>query len=395
MNVLENHEFHISWKNRMASIDRNQWDNIAYALKTPFLEWDWLHQMEVSGSIIEKTGWIPNHLTIWAGKQLVACAPLYIKIHSEGEFVYDHAWADVASRLGIRYYPKIIGMTPVTPVAGYRFLIAPGMDEVEITKLMAITIDRFCIEHKLSGSHFLFVEPDWKDLMKRLGYYSWAHQSFIWENRGFKSFEDYLAQFNTNQRKNIRREQTAIEKQGLLLKTFSSDDIPKDFLSLMYQYYVNTNDKFGSWGCKYLTRDFFEGLYDGYRHRLLFVTAHEKSNLKIPSGMALFVAKNDHLYGRYWGCYKKFNALHFNVCYYQPIQWAIETSIRYYNPGAGGAHKVRRGFQSVPSYSLLRFYHPKLQNVMVHHIDEINRLEQEEIDHINRALPFVSPKNMP
>jgi predicted N-acyltransferase len=168
-----------------------------------------------------------------------------------------------------------------------------------------------------------------------------------------------------------------------------------DFLSLMYKYYVNTNDKFGSWGCKYLTRDFFEGLYDGYRHRLLFVTAHEKSNLKVPSGMALFVAKNDHLYGRYWGCYKKFNALHFNVCYYQPIQWAIENRVRYYNPGAGGAHKVRRGFQSVPSYSLLRFYHPKLQNVMVHHIDEINRLEQEEIDHINRALPFVSPKNMP
>ncbi len=377
----------------MASIDRNQWDHIAYPLKSPFLEWDWLHQMEVSGSIIEKAGWIPNHLTIWAGKQLVAGAPLYIKIHSEGEFVYDYAWAEVASRLGIRYYPKMIGMSPVTPVVGYRFLIAPGIDEVKMTKLMVITIDRFCIENNLSGSHFLFVEPDWKDLMVRLGYHSWSHQSFIWENRGFNSFEDYLAQFNTNQRKNIRRERISMEKQGLLLKTFSGDDIPMDFLSLMYKYYVNTNDKFGPWGCKYLTRDFFEGLYDSYRHRLLFVTAHEKSNLKVPSGMALFVAKKDRLYGRYWGCYKKFDALHFNVCYYQPIQWAIENGIRYYNPGAGGAHKVRRGFQSVPSFSLLRFYHPKLQSVMVYHIDEINRLEQEEIDHINLELPFVFPKN--
>ncbi len=377
----------------MSSIDRNQWDNIAHALKSPFLEWDWLHQMEVSGSIIENTGWIPNHLTIWAGKQLVAGAPIYIKIHSEGEFVYDYVWAELASRLGIRYYPKMIGMSPVTPVVGYRFLIAPGIDEVKMTKLMVITIDRFCIENNLSGAHFLFVEPDWKDLMVRLGYHSWSHQSFIWENQGFKSFEDYLAQFNTNQRKNIRRERISMEKQGLLLKTFSGDDIPMDFLSLMYKYYVNTNDKFGPWGCKYLTRDFFEGLYDSYRHRLLFVTAHEKSNLKVPSGMALFVAKKDRLYGRYWGCYKKFDALHFNVCYYQPIQWAIENGIRYYNPGAGGAHKVRRGFQSVPSYSLLRFYHPKLQNVMVYHIDEINRLEQEEIDHINLELPFVFPKN--
>ncbi|MCU0614102.1 MAG: GNAT family N-acetyltransferase, partial [Desulfobacterales bacterium] len=345
MTVFEKIRFHISWKNRMASIDRNQWDNIAYPLKSPFLEWDWLHQMEVSGSIIENTGWIPNHLTIWAGKQLVAGAPLYIKIHSEGEFVYDYAWAEVASRLGIRYYPKMIGMSPVTPVVGYRFLIAPGIDEVKMTKLMVMIIDRFCIENNLSGSHFLFVEPDWKDLMVRLGYHSWSHQSFIWENRGFNSFEDYLAQFNTNQRKNIRRERISMEKQGLLLKTFSGDDIPMDFLSLMYKYYVNTNDKFGPWGCKYLTRDFFEGLYDSYRHRLLFVTAHEKSNLKVPSGMALFVAKKDRLYGRYWGCYKKFDALHFNVCYYQPIQWAIENGIRYYNPGAGGAHKVRRGFQ--------------------------------------------------
>jgi uncharacterized protein len=390
MNVFEKERFHISWKNRMASIDRNQWDNIAHTLKSPFLEWDWLHQMEISGSIIEKNGWIPYHLTIWAGKELVAGAPLYIKIHSEGEFVYDYAWADIASRLGIRYYPKLVGMSPVTPVVGYRFLIAPGIDEIEMTQLMVKTIERFCINHGLSGSHFLFVEPDWKDIMERTGYYSWAHQSFIWENRGFKTFEDYLAQFNTNQRRNIRREQFAMEKQGLLLKTFSGDGIPMDFLSLMFMYYVNTNDKFGPWGCKYLTRNFFEGLYDHYRHRLLLVSAFEKSNWKTPSGMALFVVKNDQLYGRYWGCHKKFDALHFNVCYYQPIQWAIENNIKNYNPGAGGAHKVRRGFQSVPSYSLMRFYHPKLQNVMTRHIDDINRLEQEEIDHMNLKLPFVS-----
>jgi uncharacterized protein len=228
--------------------------------------------MEVSGSIIEKTGWIPNHLTIWAGKQLVAGAPLYIKIHSEGEFVYDYAWADVASRLGISYYPKLVGMSPVTPVVGYRFLVAPGMDEFEMTQLIVEAINRFCIEHKLSGSHFLFVEPAWKDLMENLGYSSWSHQSFIWENLGFKSFGDYLAQFKTNQRRNIRREQFAMKKQGLLLKTFSGDDISQNFLSLMYQYYVNTNNKFGPWACKYLTRDFFEGLYESYRARLIMVS---------------------------------------------------------------------------------------------------------------------------
>lgn len=393
MNASEKQHLIVSWKNRVASIDRSQWDHIAHNLKTPFLEWDWLHQMEVSGSIIEKTGWIPNHLTIWAGQKLVAGAPLYIKIHSEGEFVYDYAWADVASRLGIRYYPKMVGMSPVTPVVGYRFLIAPGIDEVEITRFMVKTIDLFCMEHRLSGSHFLFVDPDWKNLMESFGYYSWLHQSFIWKNRNFKSFGDYLLQFNANQRRNIHREQISMKKQGLLLKTFSGDDIPREFLPLMYQYYVNTNEKFGPWGCKYLTGDFFEGLYDSFLHHLIFVTAFEKSNRKTPSGMALFVVKKDQLYGRYWGCHKKYDALHFNVCYYQPIRWAIENGIRYYNPGAGGDHKIRRGFQSVPSYSLLRFYHPKLQNVMVRHIVEINRMEQEQIDHMNLKLPLASSEN--
>jgi uncharacterized protein len=392
MDISDKNQFSISWNNRMATIDRNQWNNIAHGQKSPFMEWEWLHQMEVSGSITEKTGWIPNHLTIWIGKQLVAGAPLYIKIHSEGEFIYDYAWADVASRLGIRYYPKLVGMSPVTPVAGYRFLIAPGIDEVGITKLMVKTINNFCIDHRLSGSHYLFVEPEWKVLMEQLGYSSWAHQSFIWQNHGFKSFEDYLAQFNTNQRRNIRREQLSIEKQGLLLKIICGNDISENLLPLMYQYYVNTNNKFGPWSCKYLTEQFFSGLYDGYRHRLLFVTASEKSNKNTPSGMALFVTKNDQLYGRYWGCAQKFDALHFNVCYYRPIQWAIENNIRYYNPGAGGAHKIRRGFNSTPSFSLMRFYPPKLQNVMIRHIDEINRLQQEEIDYMNLKLPFVSSK---
>lgn len=390
MKISDNHQLHISWKNRMSSIDRNQWNNIALALKTPFLEWDWLHQMEESGSIIEKTGWVPNHLTIWSGQQLIAAAPLYIKFHSEGEFVNDYAWADVASRLGIQYYPKLIGMVPVTPVAGYRFLVAPEFDELEITRLMVRSIDRFCIENKLSGSHFLFAETGWKDLMNRLGYYSWVHQSFIWENRDFKTFEDFLAVFNTNQRRNIRREEIAVEKQGLFLKTYTGDEIPRDFLPLMYRYYVKTNDKFGPWGCKYLKGDFFEGLYDSFRHRLLLVAAHEKSDPEFPSAMALLVFKNDQLYGRYWGSSRKYNFLHFSVCYYQPIRWAIEKGIQNYNPGAGGAHKARRGFRATPTYTLLRFYHPKLQNVMLYHIDEINLLEQEEIDHINFSLPLKS-----
>lgn len=388
MNITKSLNVSFSWFRHMASIDRAQWNMLAHALNTPFLEWDWLHEMELSESISPKTGWIPNHLTVWSENRLVAAAPLYIKTHSEGEFVYDSVWANVAHRLGVRYFPKMVGMSPVTPVIGYRFLMAPDMDEKEITRLMLEQIDHVCLRNKLSGCSFLFVEPAWKNVMENLGYHGWVHQSFIWENQGFKSFQDYLAQFRSNQRRNIRREQKVVEKQELLLRTFFKDEIPEQFLSLMYDFYVRTNAKFGPWGCKYLTRKFFEGLYRNYRHRLLFVAAFKKSESNIPSAMALLVNKEDQLYGRYWGCNQAFDSLHFNTCYYEPIRWAIEKGIQTYHPGAGGLHKVRRGFRAIAGYSLLRFYDLKLQNIMIHHISEINQLEQGEIDQINTMLPF-------
>lgn len=225
--------------------------------------------------------------------------------------------------------------------------------------------------------------------MERLGRHSWVHQSFTWKNRGFDSFEDYLSQFKTNQRRNIRRERKALEKQELLLKTYFEEDIPEEYFDYMYDFYVLTNDKFGPWGCKYLTKDFFENLYGDFRRGLLLVAAFEKTSPKTPAGMALLAAKNDQLYGRYWGARKRYDSLHFNACYYRPIEWAIEHGIQDYNPGAGGGHKIRRGFLSIPSYSLLKFYDPVLQRLMIQNIGRINRIEYQEIDAINRMVPFA------
>ncbi len=379
----------IEWKNRVGFVDRESWDRLARPMKTPFLEWNWLNLMERSGSIAPETGWFPNHLTVWNGTRLVAAAPLYIKTHSEGEFVYDYAWAQAAARIGVKYYPKMVGMSPVTPLAGYRFLVDPEIDEAKVTGTMAREIDRFCIEHGFSGCNFLFVDPSWRQIMEPLGRHGWAHQSFTWKNLDFQSFDDYLFQFKTNQRRNIRRERNSLEKQGLILKTYFEDEIPEEYFGRMYDFYENTNDKFGPWGCKYLTKNFFECLYDSFRRGLLLVVAYEKAKPKTPVGMALLAAKNDQLYGRYWGARKRYDSLHFNACYYRPIEWAIENGIRDYNPGAGGGHKIRRGFVSIPSYSLLKFYDPKLQNLMVHNIGRINRLEYEEIDALNRMVPFV------
>lgn len=381
--------YRLRWHPSIAEIDRSAWDALAAPLDTPLLEWDWLHLMEASGSITAEHGWQPCHLAVWQEETLTAAAPLYIKGHSAGEFVFDHAWADAAHQLGIAYYPKLIGMSPVTPVVGYRFLTHPDVDERKITELITDEIDRFCRDNGLSGASFLFVDPEWMPMATEQGWRAWRHGSFLWENKNFESFDDYLAVFNANQRKNIRKEIRSMDRQGIRLETLSGSLIPDEFFQQMYRFYERTNDQYGIWGCKYLTRKFFLKLADDYRHRLLFVAAYEKETGGPPVGLSMLLTKNDRLYGRYWGCERRIDHLHFNVCYYAPIAWAIENGIRFFDPGAGSAHKVRRGFTAVPNHSLHRFYDPRLARLMDLHIDRINEAEQDAIDELNRTLPFA------
>ncbi|MFM6356487.1 MAG: GNAT family N-acetyltransferase [Planktothrix sp.] len=376
------------WINTVAEVPQTAWDALAQPLITPFFEWDWLHNIESSGSATGRTGWLPHHLTVWRDQQLVGIAPLYIKGHSRGEFVFDNQWADVAYQLGIEYYPKLLGMSPFTPAEGYRFLIAPGEDEVEITSLMVHSIDQFCIDNKISGCNFLYVDPEWKPMLEKLGFSPWLHHSYIWQNQGYQTFDDYLKGFNANQRRNIKRERKAVNQAGLQLQTHTGDEIPKAFFSQMYHFYASTCDKFGWWGSKYLTRKFFEQLHHDYRHRVVFVAAYDGTNQHQPVGMSFCLTKSDRLYGRYWGSVQDIDCLHFDACYYSPIEWAINNGISIFDPGAGGRHKKRRGFPATPNYSLHRFYDQRLSKILQSYIGRINQMEQQEIDHINQDLPF-------
>jgi predicted N-acyltransferase len=378
-----------TWLKSITEVDQIQWDALAVPLDTPFLEWDWLRQMEISKSTTAETGWLPHHLTIWFDGRLIAAAPLYIKAHSAGEFVFDHVWADVARHFKISYYPKLVGMSPFTPMIGYRFLMAPGENEGQLTRQIIIEIEHLCRQYGLSGCSFLFVDPKWRRKMLNYGFISWLHQSFSWYNAGYQSFDDYLRAFNSNQRRNIKRERRAIENQGVYLKTFAGHQISPTLLSEIYPFYERTNDKFGPWGCKYLKRDFFKGLADGYRHRLLVVAAYKNTAPDSPVGLSLLVHKRGRLYGRYWGCSNEINYLHFNACYYSPIEWGIANGINRFDPGMGGYHKIRRGFTAVGNYSLHRFFDERLEHVMQFHIEDINRQEQEQIDALNADLPFA------
>lgn len=380
-------QYTVAWVRQIHEIPQSAWDEMALPLNTPFLEWTWLHNMERSGSAVANAGWLPNHLTIWRDRTLVAAAPLYLKSHSYGEFVFDHQWADLAHRLGIDYYPKLLGMSPFTPAEGYRFLIAPGENEDLLTEMMVGAIDEFCDRNRISGCHFLYADPEWRPRMEQLGFTKWLHHSYIWQNEGYTSFEDYLARFNANQRRNIQRERKSLDKVGLRLEPIAGTDIHRGLGSQMYDFYSDTCDKFGWWGSKYLTRKFFEQLYPDYCDRLVYFAAYSEDD-EHPVAMSFCVRKGDRLYGRYWGCREEYNHLHFNACYYRPIEWAIQQGIQCFDPGAGGRHKKRRGFPARPNHSLHRFYATRLQKILVNYIDDINQMEQQEISAINADLPL-------
>jgi predicted N-acyltransferase len=382
--------YRLQWVPRMDAVDPEAWNALALPLATPFLEWEWLHLMEASGSAVPERGWLPRHLTVWSGASLVAAAPLYIKTHSAGEFVFDHAWAEVARQLQVRYYPKLVGMSPFTPVPAYRFLVAPGEDEEALAAVMFQAISQLVARNGLSGCGFNYVDPQWRPLAEAHGYHAWTHQGFIWRNQGFRCFDDFLAVFKSNQRRNIRRERRALAPQGLSVVPVRGADAPTDYFAAMHTFYTRTNDQFGPWAARYLTPEFFHQLPGSVRHRILLMAAFDGHPRESPVGMAMLVTKGRHLYGRYWGAHVAAHALHFNACYYQPIEWAIAHGLETFDPGIGGYHKVRRGFAAVPTFSLHYFQDPRMARILQHAIGRINRQEAAQIEALNAERPLAA-----
>ena len=388
-------EIDISWHTDINELGLAEWNRLAESLSTPLLDYEWLLQMERSKSISPDHGWLPCHLALRRSGDLIAVAPLYIKGHSQGEFVYDYMWADVAGQLGVKYYPKLVGMSPATPAVGYRFLIDRDEDEEALTDFMLRAIDAFCEANELSGANFNFVDPDWGSLLASRGYAGWFHQSYEWRNTGFDNFEDYLAAFNKNQRRNIRRERRSMVESGVTIRAYTGDEIPDSFYGLMWNYYESTNDQFGPWAAKFLNKSFFTKGLEGFRHRLLFIAATVGEVSDNPVALSMLLTKGDVLIGRYWGTDRMIDNLHFDACYYAPIEWAIERGIGIFDPGAGSPHKLRRGFVAVGNYSYHKYRDPQMRGVMDEHIDRINRMEEDRIGQMNESVPLKELPEIP
>ena len=370
------------WIDSIERVSGEAWNRLLEARPYPFLDWRWLRGLERSGSAGEAEGWAPCHLLLRHRGRLVAAAALYLKAHSRGEFVFDQEWAHVSLQVGVPYYPKLLGMSPFSPAIGYRFLTDPDWDETLLYRRLMTEIDDFCGGQGIQGCHFLHGDPDFVDQMRQLGLKYWLHHGLVWENPGFADFDAYLATFRSHQRKNIRRERRKVRESGIHFRVLVGEQIPAEYFQHMFLFYSATCVKY--WGYSYyLKQAFFHELAAHLADRIAFVCAYEPDR-ELPIAMSLLVHEGEWLFGRYWGCLEEYDYLHFETCYYQAIEWAIQRGIRYYDAGSGGAsQKKHRGFPARPKPSLHRFYHPIMGRIWDANIDRINVLEQEQIDMIN------------
>jgi predicted N-acyltransferase len=373
----------------MEDVPRGLWDALAAANGADLMRWGLLSAFESSGSMRPETGWTPRHFLLERGDRLVACAPLYLKTHSWGEFVFDFEWAEVAQSNGIRWYPKLVGMVPATPVPAWRLLIDPAEDERQALEIFLDSLMGLARSEKLGGVHLLWVDPRFAPLGPALGARGWApwiHQGFLWENRDWENFGAMLESFSKNMRRNVGRDRERIARAGLVSEIVEGSAAPAGLHDLMERVYLRTNDRFGPWAARFLEPGFFAELARRWPEGMLYSVARYKD--EDPVAAALLFRGERRLYGRYWGTLEDADGLHFEACYYRPMEWAIESGFEAIDPGMGGEHKTRRGFRALPAFSYHFPLDPRLLRTMAQVMPRINEGTLAGIEEINRDLPF-------
>ena len=320
------------------------WDACAGA-SNPFLSHAFLSALEDSGSVKDRTGWLPQHLVYADDEDRVAgIVPLYLKGHSQGEYVFDWGWADAYERAGGNYYPKLLSAVPFTPVTGPRLLCHPDVDAEAVGTILIGGLIEITQRFGVSSLHLNFLpEAQWSALGKA-GFLKRVGLQFHWHNDGYQTFGDFLDALSSRKRKAIRKERKAAAESGLAIRQLTGRDIESRHWDYFYRFYTDTSDR--KWGSAYLTRSFFDLLGERMADRVLLVIAEMDGT---PVAGALNLIGDNALYGRNWGCTADFKFLHFELCYYQAIDFAIEHGLEWVEAGAQGQHKIQRGY--LPRYT--------------------------------------------
>jgi uncharacterized protein len=330
-----------------------------------FADHVFLKTLEDSHSVGERTGWFPQYLLMRENGRLVGAVPFFLKTNSYGEYIFDWSWAQAAETSGLAYYPKLVAAIPFTPATGPRFFIHPSKTGAGVDAKLIVAAEELARQTGSHSLHFLFIEKAQTENLASHGYSIRHSFQYHWENQGWPDFESFLGSLRSKRRKEIIRERASAKSSGLRIRTLSGEELTPAHGQLMSRLYRSTTEKMG--GYPYLTPRFFELLYERMKHEILFVLAEDPSGEAVAGALNFKSGKT--LFGRYWGCLEEYRHLHFELCYYRAIDWALQNGVERFEAGAQGEHKFNRGFRPRLCLSGHRMLHSGLSRAVVAFIE--------------------------
>jgi uncharacterized protein len=370
-----------------SSIGETAWDACANPGGTPdphpFTRYAFFAAVEQSRSAVARTGWQPCHLVLEQEGRIAGLLPLYLKSHSRGEYVFDQGWAEAFEHAGGSYYPKLQAAVPFTPVTGSRLLVAERENKDEVRRILLHTAASAVKETGASSLHITFLTEDESKAAGEARYLLRTDQQFHWENRGYESFDAFLAELSSSKRKNLRKERAAVHKAGITFDWLTGNDLTEDVWDQFFVFYMDTGGR--KWGQPYLTREFFSRVGASMGEQILLIVARLDGR---PIAGALNFFGDGVLYGRNWGTIESIPFLHFEACYYQAIDFAIAKKLRRVEAGAQGAHKLMRGYLPTPTYSAHFIAHAGLRRAVSDYLDREREAVAEHIEELAEMGPF-------
>jgi uncharacterized protein len=375
-------EYSIRQLNGLHDISAEAWNNLTDN-SNPFIRYEYLYGLE-KHDCLTKNGWQPCHLAVYLGNKLKGAMPLYLRSNSYGEFVFDWAWADAYERAGGKYYPKLVSAIPFAPVIGPRILTDPTSSDITIIKQDLIdNILKLIIENNFSTYHCLFTDNSDQDIFTKNNFLPRATCQFHWHNNNYHDFQDFLESLTSKKRKQIKRERKTIADNKINIEILEGNQITDKQWIAYYEFYCTTF--YSKWGNPRLTLDFFISLGETMPGNTLLILAQFEK--RYVAG-AFLMRGNDTLYGRHWGCSDQFPFLHFELCYYQAIEYCIQHGLQKFDAGVQGEHKLSRGFRPYPAISYHWIQHAGFRTAIENYlIAERNEIDQY-IQSLNMHLPF-------
>ncbi len=373
--------------NSVTKVDAAAWDACALspaAAGNPFLSHGFLKALEESKCLGRGTGWMPQHLVAEDDSGTVlGIVPMFLKSHSQGEYVFDHGWAQAYERAGGRYYPKLQVAAPFTPVPGPRILPRPGPLAPHVFDAMVESMVKVAADNDISSIHVTFCQREQWDALGRLGFLKRQHYQFHWSNNGYATFDDFLAALASRKRKAIRKERAAIARHGLTMRALSGAEITPAHWDAFFGFYMDTADR--KWGSPYLNREFFHLLGGSLAEKVVLIVAERDGRLVAG---ALNLRGDDAIFGRNWGCVENHDFLHFETCYYQAIDYAIAHGLKRVEAGAQGEHKIQRGYLPTPTYSAHWIGDRQLRAAIANFLDRERPAAERDMAALMEYSPF-------